>query len=87
MKLTTHHNAIRKTIIATYLDHNEVVWSFEAVVKLTRCNEVEHMDILWANNDEEAEFTTATWEGLVEFAGDRAMDKYEAEDFRIEEEA
>lgn len=83
---TLTHPTINKTIITTYLDHNDVEWSFEAVVTLSRCNECEDIEILWANNDVEAEFTDATWNGIVGLAGDRAMEQYEAEDFEVVED-
>lgn len=87
MKLTYRNvSKIQKTIISTYLDHHDVVWSFEAVVTLTKFNEVEHVEIVWAENDVKAEFTNNTWDGIVDLAGDRAMDQFEREDFRIEED-
>lgn len=87
MKIQTYQtNKIQKTIIATYLDHQDVVWSFEAIVTLTKCNEVNHVELLWAENDESAEFTEHTFDGIAEFAGDRAMEKFEIEDFVIEED-
>lgn len=84
MKTLTCHK-IHKTIISTYLDHQDVVWSFEAVVMLTRSNEIEHVEILWADNNEQCEFTENTWDGIVDLCGDRAMDAYSKEDFAIED--
>lgn len=83
---TLTRSKIQKTIIATYLDHQDVVWSFEAVVTLTKCNEVTHVEILWADNDDNAEFTEHTFDGIAELCGDRAMDQFEREDFAVEED-